>query len=315
MNQGHFASTPAQQAEASGLARWQTTHVMILEHTLLEFVRSLEERGIPSRVLKGAALAQSVYPDPSLRLYVDIDVLVPSSRFDDVARMLASSGANRARPEPRPGFVARFAKAASFQRPDGIWIDLHRTLLDGPFSFRMDNDALFRSATPFEVGGHQLHGLGPEERFIHACCHAGLGDIPPKSLPLRDVVQTLRAPDFDEAHARALWEHWGLGAIVARAVDGVWSAFGLQADTVSAWASSYEPRRRDKDLVDLYFSRDVDVERRNIVATLREISGLAPRLSYLRAMLLPTKEYRAAHEQHRLRRGLEVLLRRPSRRL
>ena len=50
-------------------------------------VDALEAAGIPSVLLKGPALARTVYPDPALRQSVDIDLLV---RPGDV---LAAEGA------------------------------------------------------------------------------------------------------------------------------------------------------------------------------------------------------------------------------
>ena len=56
---------------------------LVLERTLLEVSGELTP-GIPHRVLKGAAVAMLDYPDPTLRAFGDIDLLV---RADDCQRL------------------------------------------------------------------------------------------------------------------------------------------------------------------------------------------------------------------------------------
>ena len=47
---------------------------------LLRALEVLAAAGIPSRVLKGVALAHTAYPQPELRVFGDVDLLVPSAR-------------------------------------------------------------------------------------------------------------------------------------------------------------------------------------------------------------------------------------------
>ena len=105
-----------------------------------------------------------------------------SEQFDDAVAALARAGHHRRFPQPRPGFDRRFSKGTSFVTDEGTEIDLHRTFAMGPFGLTMKLDDLWARASTFRVGGVDLHALGREERFLHTCFHASLGDNPPRLL-------------------------------------------------------------------------------------------------------------------------------------
>jgi hypothetical protein len=65
-------------------------------------VRAFRREGIHCLVLKGVALALTAYPDPSLRNFADIDVLVPEEEFGAACRVAAEIGYVSARREVEP---------------------------------------------------------------------------------------------------------------------------------------------------------------------------------------------------------------------
>jgi hypothetical protein len=100
------------------------------------------------------ALANTVYADPALRVFADVDLLVPSADFGHAARILESAlGADRALPEIRPGFDARFGREAMLRSDNGLALDIHRTFVDGGFGLTVDLDDLFVSLRSFPLGG------------------------------------------------------------------------------------------------------------------------------------------------------------------
>ena len=88
-----------------------------LESELLRLAPALEHLG--AVVLKGAVLAHAAYPDPLLRPFTDIDLLVPGDQIDHAIVVLATHGYQRARPEPAPGYDARVGKAVASSTPAG----------------------------------------------------------------------------------------------------------------------------------------------------------------------------------------------------
>src|SRR3954452_19583469 len=79
-----------------------------LEQLLCEVVTVLDESSIGYRALKGPVLAHTVYRDPSLRSFGDVDVLVSDADFDRAIEAMRVLGFRRRFVEPRPGFDARF---------------------------------------------------------------------------------------------------------------------------------------------------------------------------------------------------------------
>jgi hypothetical protein len=290
-----FPVTPAQRSEVAAAGRQDAAWMLLLERSLVSVSELFRRRGIDHRILKGPAVAHTVYPDPSLRSFADIDLLVRGEQFDDAIHTLTSEGGCRRNQEPRSGFVRRFGKSVAVAMPDQSTIDLHRTLAPGPYGFRIALDVLFRSGTPFTVAGRRLIGLGPEERFLHACYHAVLGDAPPRLVPLRDVVQSAAAPDFDIDRALRLASEWRALVIVAAAVSWAWNVFSMKETALSSWASQYVPAASERRILNLFRGKSEDHDEiRELAAIMTAIPGWRARTAYLRAQLLPSREYLGA---------------------
>lgn len=217
-----------QVRDVEDLHRRVSTKVLLLDTTLVRVTAELSKRDIPLRVLKGPAAA-ALYPDPLWRPYVDVDLLVPGARFADTADALADLGYRRRSAELRPGFDRRFGKGATFHREADANLDLHRTLVAGPYAFLIDPVSLFDRPSAFEVSGARLEALSPEARFIHSCISATLSDATPKMITLRDVVQSYRNPELDTDEVRRLCEDWRIGQVVSEALNTVNATLTLPA--------------------------------------------------------------------------------------
>ena len=294
--EGAFPATPEQQEEAARLHATSMRAVLRLERLLIDTVELLARSGVHALALKGSALAHTAYPDPALRVFGDVDLLVASDAFDDAASTLAELGLKRRWPQLRAGFDRRFGKSATLVHPDGYEIDLHRTFALGPFGLTVDLAGLFDTARSFEVGGRKLPMLGPEERFLHACYHAALGNVPPRFVPLRDVAQLLLATDLDHGRVLRLVDRWDGHAVLARAVALTWTAFGL-ADAVplSVWAQEYAPSARERRALGTYLQPQRSYSAKAL-ASLRVIPGPAAKTAFLRALLLPERSTVARYE-------------------
>ena len=64
---------------------------------LRDILSTYDSAGIPALVLKGAALAHLVYPEPGLRPMSDLDILVPESELWRAQRLLARESEQLAR--------------------------------------------------------------------------------------------------------------------------------------------------------------------------------------------------------------------------
>lgn len=288
------------QYEATASAHTEVAALAVsLERLLLQVAERLTVEGIEFRVLKGPALAHIDYPEPALRSFSDIDLLVRTADFGAAVAVLEHAGGRRNVPEIRPGFDRRFGKGATVSMPDDLEVDLHRTFVAGPLGLTIGLDELFASSTLFELGDRKLEGLAAEERFLQICFNAGLGR-PAGLHALRDVAQFALAGELDLDRVFDLAQRWQALAVVARAVNLTWSVLDL-ADSVplSAWAGRYRPQTREARVLNAYVGGDQSYTRQALAA-IRVIPRRRDRLAYARALLFPGRDHLEARNTSRL---------------
>jgi hypothetical protein len=313
---GGLELTPDEERDLLEVHRFLVGRALKLESVMVELCHQLTQLPIEYRVLKGPALANTIYPDPATRPYVDIDLLVRAEDLDRAAEWLERSGARRVRVEPRPGFVSRYGKSIEFVRPDGVSVDLHCSLAPGVWALLIDADALFRNASDVPVLNTSLFGLGPRERFLHACYHATVGSIGLRLLALRDVLQCAAAPDFDWEDALELAREWSGLTVVAVAVHRA-STFLTphRSSPMLEWAVSHVPSTRDVRLFAIRSGIAESPGTDDIFRMVMAINGPLNKLRYLTALALPTTEYLAERGQTRrtrLARGARLIRRQGS---
>jgi glycosyltransferase involved in cell wall biosynthesis len=290
VSSGVWPTTDEQRVRAEDEHATVVASNLGLEALLMDVSRELVAVGIEHRVLKGPAFARTAYPDPSLRTFADVDVLVLPDELDETIALLAGRGFERLYRDIRPGFAQRFGKGACLRGPDGREIDLHRMLATGVFGLRVPADDLFASPTRFTIGGVPMLGLGTQQAFVHACYHAILGDPSPRLQVLRDIAQLARVPGADVEDLEAMARRWSGEIVVARAVTVAWEQLGLPLDDeLPTWARSVEPSRRDQRALLAY------TEQRNAttqaIVSVREVAGLRDKAAYLMGLVVPSPEF------------------------
>jgi putative nucleotidyltransferase-like protein len=264
--------------------------VLALERHLVTLSAALEDAGVEMVLLKGSALAHTVYPDPSWRPFADLDFLVRGQDFQRACEVLADRGFNRALPEPRARFDVRFGKAAELTGPGGLMVDLHRTLVVGPFGLWIDLDELFAGTAPFSLGGRILRRLDDTSLFLHACVHASLGWWPPRLMPVRDVAQVVSYANVDWDLVVERTRRWRLAAVVRHAFETAAQTLGTSSPIEAKSVLAMEPRRKERRALDAYITN-----RRGrgatATSTLRAIPGLGAKVAYMRALLFPNRDF------------------------
>ncbi|HET7325920.1 MAG TPA: nucleotidyltransferase family protein [Nocardioidaceae bacterium] len=303
---GAFPVTSSQRDRAEESHLQSLAAALVLEHLVVNTVGVLEKAAIPVRTLKGVALAHLDYPDPGLRTFGDIDLLVPGDQFDDAVTVITETGAARRYPQPRPGFDRRFSKGTCLCTPDGLEIDLHRTFTMGPFGARLALHELWARCDEFDLAGVTVQALSVEERLLHAAYHAALGDERPRLVPLRDVAQILLTHDVDMSRLHWLMRASQGEAVVARAVRWAWQELQI-ADVLgaSAWAETYREDQRTLSDLAVYGLGSSYAARS--WATVKAIPTLSQRLKFVYAMTMPQRSYlgtRHRSQRDRLRQGI-----------
>jgi len=297
-------SMPASETQAGEAEEQHTTamaHALRLEAQLLDVAETLRTASIEMRLLKGPAAAHLDYPDPALRCFADIDVLVRGADIDGAATALVAAGWQRRFPEPRPGFDRRFSKGMSFLNDSGVELDLHRTFVMGPFGQSIQLNDLWEHKEKIEIGGGTIDTLDSDCRLLHACYHAALGDVTPRLVPQRDVVQLLLFGTIDVPRVRAMMRQWQAAPVVATAIRTSWETFGL-ADVValSAWAHHHVIDERARHDLAVYHDPDSGYAEKSLAAV-HAVPGLVGKFAFVRALAFPSKEYLAGRASGRKR--------------
>ncbi|MGH3373016.1 MAG: nucleotidyltransferase family protein, partial [Nocardioidaceae bacterium] len=261
-------ATPEQRDEARAAHATAMQLCLKLEADLLQVGGLLDGCGVSHRVLKGPAFAHLDYPDPALRAFADIDLLVRSEHYDAAVETLTDAGFERKFTEIRAGFDHRFGKGVSFKGPNGRELDLHRTFVMGPYGLMLDLDDVWGAVDRFEIAGRSFETLDANQRFLHACYHAAVGNARTRLGPLRDVAGMLQRSDHgvDVDHALALSARWQSTAVVARAVELTWDAFALPETPLAHWARDFSPSDRDRRALRTYLDLDMGYAARSYAA-------------------------------------------------
>jgi len=159
-------------------------------------VESLRAAGIRRVVLKGAALAPTVYPDPALRNFADIDILVGAENLARAAEVVRHIGYPSTGPiDPRslthecawecsqdiltgtlaPELIPAHAPRLVSDYTHRVVLELHSGLirkLEGTPA-TADMAPFWESVRQFEIApGRTAEMLGPEAMLVHLAIHA-----------------------------------------------------------------------------------------------------------------------------------------------
>jgi len=137
-----------------------------------DLLDALRAAGARALLIKGAALAHTLYPQPHLRPRADIDLLIPGDSRERVERVLEARGWSHP--------IETEAELATAQRhyvkpaPGGgvAHVDLHWKIVNPHvFADAVSFDELERRAMPVPALGSSAHAPGSIDALLLACIH------------------------------------------------------------------------------------------------------------------------------------------------
>lgn len=175
----------------------QQLWTLLLDGTCRRVVPHLEAAGFRPILLKGHTIAAWLYPDPSERVYGDLDILVPPACEDAVIRSLEELGF-RALLDPR-----MLRTSSTEEQPlrdgNGVVIDLHTAIKGVRLDPQRAWEIFDELTVPWNWAGTQVRALAPSARALHLSLHVaqrGLVDVK----AAQDLALGLAVLD------RSLWE-------------------------------------------------------------------------------------------------------------
>jgi hypothetical protein len=135
----------------------------IFSRVCREVLRRANHEQIPLIVLKGAALAESVYDTPVLRHSHDIEVLVKTADVDRVANMLRSCKFHPA--------VIESEWCRRLEHDSGLPLRIHTSLFDIS-AYNVALDEVWSNSRVCTIAGTTARMLSPEDNLLHVVGYA-----------------------------------------------------------------------------------------------------------------------------------------------
>lgn len=217
----------------AAVRRWSAVaeFKMALKRRMLEqVVGRLAAERIPVMLLKGAALAVSVYPSFAQRPMNDLDVLVPAEQAPGAWQAFRDLGWT---PELKGdvGFYDAFHHLMPLVDPSGseIVLEIHRSMLPQPGPFRLAESELWRDSAEVRVGEHPARIPSTAHQLLHLSVHFAWQHSLQSGLArtVRDVATVVAAQDLD-------WDAFARLARDAKAATSVYWTLALTRDLAGA---------------------------------------------------------------------------------
>jgi hypothetical protein len=222
---------------------------MVRDRQLAAVLDTLAAAEVSVVLLKGAAWARSVYPDPALRLMGDLDLWIPRDRLEDARAALASLGYEARSKEDRPlalqdAFLGETQLTS--QEPGTGLLELHWNVFPGEWlrhTARIDEGPVWQRCVPLD--GTDARQLAPEDAVLNACLHfainhqlGGLG-----LRPLLDLVMMRETWPVDWSLVAERAKAWRVSTATWLVLDLVASWFGDPAGWLPLEALRPSPRK------------------------------------------------------------------------
>ena len=226
---------------------------MQAEAAALEVFSLLEDEAVPFLVNKGPATAR-FHPDPNLRPYRDIDVLVPPRLFDRALRLLKKTGFVDLDEKVQPrGFFSRYCREGVNLSGGKGSLDLHHVIPPWIWGRRLTFDVLVQTCEEIKIGARQVPAVGRVDGLLATALHL-LSDRlhPGRELMIwRDVL--------------AILQHISSADIASRARES--RLAGVLRFILSQVPPSHQPRALLEELKDAELSKSDATRLRKLVST------------------------------------------------
>ncbi len=144
-----------------------------LYHELGNVLKGFVQESIPVIVLKGAHLAELVYPNIALRPMDDVDLLVRKNDLERVEKKLHEIGYGHLTADAERMKSTTPHHLTPFRKNGCSPVEVHWTL-PSMGSFEKDADEIWARAHSVTIGGCETRVLSPVDLLLHVSIHASL---------------------------------------------------------------------------------------------------------------------------------------------
>lgn len=165
--------SPAQSRRLQEATLGWAVRMAYLEQRLESLLALYHNHGIRVLLLKGAALAVTVYRSFSARPMADLDLLVDAERALEAWEMAREAGWTGAITDQQRQAYQEHQHLPPLDdaRGSGLGLELHTDLLPKGSPFAFDAELLWRNAVSIEVGGRPGFVPADVDMVLHLCIH------------------------------------------------------------------------------------------------------------------------------------------------
>lgn len=160
-----------------GIYRQIWSRNQLLFHESAAVMLAMQAADIPVLVLKGATLANKLYPDAGQRPMADFDFMVPFAETGRAHEILRQCGWKYVEAVPLERTVWS-SHASKWDNKNARQIDLHWHLLPGWRLPGVDDDVWTRAAK-VQIAGSPFPSMSATDLLWHVCAHGAIGDEVP----------------------------------------------------------------------------------------------------------------------------------------
>jgi len=204
------------EKEWLGIYLYQIAEEKKARRQIKELKEILDPNGIPFILLKGASAMLRLYPQPGLRTFVDLDILIPADMISQFKQTMAMAGYKPIAPMYSPEYedLQKFDNhLAPFMKEEGLMIEPHVNILGEKGNYLIALPEIWRDKEETNADGIITGHLNREHFIIHMLVHcakdlSNIGFIEIKGLI--DVLYAVRTWSIDWSKVHAIAKKWGV---------------------------------------------------------------------------------------------------------
>jgi hypothetical protein len=291
---GRLKEPPAEVRERLRQAYLLTDAANWLAYQELQrLLEAFAAQRVDTVLLKGCALAATLYAEPALRPMGDLDLLIRREALDRARQVMASQDYQPMQ-EMSDEFGGRYLQEQIFVRAGTrpAQVDVHWHLTSMPYyRARIPIEWFWDRAVEQNVNGRPALVFTPEAQLLHLSLHFALHHWSSRLLWSYDLALLLaqRGEQMDWTSLAGAAEAFGLGRAVRLTLENVRDRWGVSAPPeASARLASIRTRLPERALAAIMTARRREAR---VLSDGLSLPGLRPKLGYWLGLILPSREY------------------------
>ena len=189
------------------------SRMRLLQARVVESLEALNAAGVDVLLLKGGALAYTVYDSFVARPMRDVDLLVCPDRAEEARDILFGIGwsLDASLPDDVSYRAHHHLPPLLDVGRSGLRLEIHRALLPVEHPFRFDEREIWRAARPLYVGAQRAFVLHPTHQALHIAMHFAWSHMLKSGAwhTFRDLDSMIRAGLIDWSEFERTAAAWG----------------------------------------------------------------------------------------------------------